>query len=685
MDRLFEYLLVTIKRFGIISLGLVSVQVMASEAKNDLFSMSLEQLMAVTITGSTLTEENSRTVPSAVTVFTYEQIKRMGLDSLDELMNLVPGYQSYRDSTTPLTSSFSSRGRRIAADSAEILMLVDGQRVNEARTSGNVNIMSKFPLEKIERVEFIRGSGSAIYGSNAMLGIINIITRSDVNEVSISYGSFDRYRADVFASKQIGEVKLDFYGNYDTDNGDDYKVQDTFSSNRINTDDPRELAELNFKLHWRDTQINVKYGQLAAENFYVTDRLSNNFNKVEVEYSAASLKQKFEWQSLSSWLVFSYSQSQLFADLQLAAPGALLAASGGASNAGAFSQPDFGKNSEIRMQWHNDWHVDEKSDLQFGFEYRHLDVSEAVTKRNFDLTALANGALPIASSNTFDFAAEIQAKSHRDIFGIYGQYQRQLLKQTQLTLGLRYDHFSSIEGQFSPRIALVHDLNKHHTIKLIYGQAFRAPAENELNLINNSVLLGNQELKPETVTSWDLIWAAQWSQTSFSLGYFENHFDDSIIAADIGGGRLQYQNAIVDTDSKGVELEVAYELNKHWLLRGTYTHIFEQPDSTFREAEQLASLMVNYQQGQWNANLLASYRGKSEMATGGSNSNRMDLDEQWQLNGKLAYVFNSQLQSFVQVKNLLDEELRSPPAGTSLTEGVPRRGREMRVGVTWGF
>ncbi|NIQ15888.1 MAG: TonB-dependent receptor plug domain-containing protein, partial [Candidatus Dadabacteria bacterium] len=61
-----------------------------------------------------------KTVPSAVTVFTHDEIKRMGLDSLDELMNLVPGFQSYRTSSLSLHPSLSSRGRRIGFTASEI-------------------------------------------------------------------------------------------------------------------------------------------------------------------------------------------------------------------------------------------------------------------------------------------------------------------------------------------------------------------------------------------------------------------------------------------------------------------------------------------------------------------------------------------------------------------------------------
>ena len=68
-----------------------------------LFTLSLEELLKVKVTGSTLTPKELKTVPAAVTVFTHKQINNLGMDSLDELMNMVPGFQSYRTSLSPLS------------------------------------------------------------------------------------------------------------------------------------------------------------------------------------------------------------------------------------------------------------------------------------------------------------------------------------------------------------------------------------------------------------------------------------------------------------------------------------------------------------------------------------------------------------------------------------------------------
>ncbi len=140
------------------------------ETMDELLNMSLDEILEMTITGATRTEQTLKDVPSAVTVFTREQIQQLGIDFLDELANLVPGFQSYRMSDASIFNALTSRGHRIGQASAEVLVLIDGQRVEMPWTSGHVLATPKLPLSQIERVEFIRGPGSAVYGSNAMMG-----------------------------------------------------------------------------------------------------------------------------------------------------------------------------------------------------------------------------------------------------------------------------------------------------------------------------------------------------------------------------------------------------------------------------------------------------------------------------------------------------------------------------------
>jgi len=664
---------------------LLTAPVIAQAESHDLFSMSLKELLQVKIVGSTHTEENLKTVPSAVTVFTHGEIKRMGLDSLDELMNLVPGFQSYRSSSSSLVMPFSSRGRRISESGSEVLILVDGQRLEDPGSSGSVLMIPKFPLANIERVEFIRGPGAAVYGSNAMMGVVNITTRVNSNEISLGYGSFNRKQGIILTSQKAGDAVVDVFGRLNTDEGDDYRVLDTFSAGRIDTDDPRKLAELNIKYRWKGTKINFQHYQAEVENFYEVGFLSNSYNQRKTQVDSISLMQEFDWSSVNSWIWLSYNQSNLDISGQFTAPGDLFAVSNPASNEALISESSFRGSNEIRTQWHNDWTISDQNQMQFGVELRQVNEPEKIVKSNYDLAALVNGNFPIDSYGSALLGrTTIQEKSRRDIIGLYTQYQHQVTDMSHLTIGFRYDDFSSIGSQLSSRLGFVHQLNNQHTVKFLYGEAFRAPSENELNLINNGSVLGNPDLKPETVQSWDLIWVAQWQQTGLSLGYFENHFQDSIIQADVGPGPLMFDNKNQDP-TKGVELEVSRAINKDWLLRATYTHISEKPDLSFREADHLVSLLLNYHSGDWNASLIATYQSERKSPTGGSTDNRISLDDYWQLYGKLCYKLNPDIQAFVQVKNLLNEDYVTPSTSADLTEGIKNRGGEFMMGVVWSY
>lgn len=674
-------------RILIISL-LASPVINANQESEDLLSMSLQELLQVEITGSTLTSESFSTVPAAVSVFTHDEISRMGIDTLDELMNLVPGFQSSRSSFSSLIYPFSSRGRRIAQPSAEILVLVDGQRLQDPSTSGSAEVIPKYPLINIQRVEFMRGPGASVYGSNAMMGVINIITRSAENELSVSYGSFNRQQAYMLTSTKLGNANIDVFGHIEKDDGDDYTVQDTFSSNQVDTDDPRKLANLNVKINWQDTQLNIQHSQFKSNNFYEADGISNDFNQRDAMLSSISLKHDFNWKSVSSYARLSYSRSELSISAQLTPPGffnnSIPPESSPLSNDPLLVNPAFDNFTEVLAQIHNNWTMNGKNSLQFGIEFRHLNIPDVIAESNFDVGELANGISPVTYYGSLQPTTTVQAKSSRHIAGLYTQLQHQLLEQTQLTLGLRYDDFSNISSQISPRIGLVQTINSKHNLKLLYGEAFRAPAENELNLQNNVRILGNNELKAETVKSLELIWVAQWEHTGFTMGVFDNNFENSIVQTNIGNGRLQYTNT-KQSGIEGFEFELIHEFNRHWLFRTSYTNIYELPELSFQAASQLASFMLNFQGRKLKANIIATYSDKREMATGGSDSNRIELEDYWQLFAKINFKFSPDMQFYIQAKNLLDENYLTPASNAVLTEGVSNRGREILTGIIWEF
>ena len=140
---------------GLISFSSLSI---AMTPADDLFDIPLNTLSEIIITSATLHEESLRSVPASVAVFSRDQIQKMGITTLTELMNYVPGFQSQRTDNNSVSHGFSARGIRFDGTGREVLVLLDGQRLNSDWNGGVVGVNSLIDLYSAERIEFIHRS-----------------------------------------------------------------------------------------------------------------------------------------------------------------------------------------------------------------------------------------------------------------------------------------------------------------------------------------------------------------------------------------------------------------------------------------------------------------------------------------------------------------------------------------------
>jgi len=297
-----------------------------SHANEDLayLDLSLEQLLDVPVTGSTLTEETLKTVPAAVSVFTREQIDRLGVDYLYELLNLVPGFQFNRNASNGLAYTYSARGRRTTQQSLEVMLLIDGKVVNDPRAGSPDITLPLYPLARIERLEVIRGPGSALYGSSAFTGVINIVTRKQQKSLALAYGSQQRRQLEGFWSQSLGGWDTDVFVHAYKDNGDEFILPDTFSGKPITTSDPRQQLAADLALKRGDTRIDLSFNRANTEDFYQSDNTANGFNANERELWHISFDQGFKWlPNTQSQLVLSYQQFYYDFSLYVTGPGIL--------------------------------------------------------------------------------------------------------------------------------------------------------------------------------------------------------------------------------------------------------------------------------------------------------------------------------------------------------------------------
>ena len=159
-------------------------------ATSGLAGLSLEDLMAVNVVGASKYEQSQRDVAAAVSVISREEIKTFGWRTIDEALASLPGVYVTYDRQY---SYIGVRGFSVPGDyTTRLLIAINGNRLNEPLyDSGPSAHALPIDIDLVERIEFIPGPGGAIYGQNAMLGVVNIVTRSgatvDGGEVSASY------------------------------------------------------------------------------------------------------------------------------------------------------------------------------------------------------------------------------------------------------------------------------------------------------------------------------------------------------------------------------------------------------------------------------------------------------------------------------------------------------------------
>ncbi|NJO92752.1 MAG: TonB-dependent receptor plug domain-containing protein [Chloroflexia bacterium] len=180
------------------------IDIVMTPDMTDLFDLSIEELMDIEITTASKSAEKLSEASSSASVFTKKEINNMGVRTVEDLLNYVPGYCSTRDNEQGNTIRIGVRGKGSAL-SESVLFLVNGHRINDLY-SGGVSIINRLiATENIEQIEVIRGPGSALYGSNAFLGVVNIVTSQNANEVNIAYGTENSREASVsFSGKNKG-------------------------------------------------------------------------------------------------------------------------------------------------------------------------------------------------------------------------------------------------------------------------------------------------------------------------------------------------------------------------------------------------------------------------------------------------------------------------------------------------
>jgi outer membrane receptor protein involved in Fe transport len=458
----------------------------------DVLNMSIEDLMKVNVEsvwGAAGYQQKVTEAPAAVTIVTGDEIRRYGYRSLADVLQNVPGFYVSYDRNY---SYLGVRGFGRPGDyNSRILLLVDGHRAND-NVYDQAMIGTEFPvdIDLIDRVEVIRGPNSSLYVASAFLGVVNVITKRgrDAKNVTAtaelaSYGTLKTRVS--YGNRFPNGLEMLLSGSYYNSQGHDrlyFKEFDTPQTNHgIAQDvDGDQFHQFFANLAWGHFKVQGVYGsrekQIPTASFGTLFDIPGTRTVDARGYLDVDYDHHFggDWGYTGRIHYDSYNYN-----------GAYLydtSSSGGPSQVTNWDF-SFGK------WWGAEFALSKKlfahQTLVVGSEYRD----------NLEQTQINYDAQPYL----------VYLNDHRNsaISGVYAQDEIQIRGNLILDLGLRYDYYSTFGGTTNPRAALIYTPLEKTTIKLLYGQAFRAPNDYEL-YYQGYGYEANPRLRPETVKTMEL-------------------------------------------------------------------------------------------------------------------------------------------------------------------------------------
>jgi outer membrane receptor for ferrienterochelin and colicins len=498
---------------------------------------SLEQLMNIevtTVTGASKYQQELTDAPASVSIITADDIRKAGYRNLAEVLNSV---RSFYITNIRSFYNIGVRGFSPLGDfNTRVLLMVDGYRLNDGLYEA-APLGTDFPVDMdlIDRIEVIRGPGSSLYGTNAFLAVINVITRTgkDIKggELSASGGSFNTWTGRATGGITPGNnVDLLFSGSYRDTAGQQHLSFPEYAATSAGVAhgmDGEDTWDLMAKAAWKNLSLLVLYQN--RDKTVPTAPYGTIFNDPAENIKEDHLLAGLNYNSAGGWADLNarltYNRYAPKSDYPSVFNGAY--ALNRDDNVGEWVDADMFASKAIGD------HL-----LTLGTEFRwqfnlHL--------HNYDVMPPAAGP---------------DLKKDSLVQGYYLQDEYHILKQLILNAGVRIDHYENFGTTTNPRAALIWKPWNTTVLRLSYGEAFRAPNSYELYYGDGITQKGNPNLSPEKNRTFELGWdqfIGENIRTSFS-GYFTRISDLLVQVTDIDGLLVfTNQNKV---ESKGIELGV---------------------------------------------------------------------------------------------------------------------------------
>ena len=557
-----------------IKLSLLSLSILAALTTNAVATeQNTENLDAIVVTASGTTQE-LRDAPASISVVNQAQLRSHPSNRLENALQDIPGV-SVSGSNANRTD-ISIRG--LPADYTFIM--VDGRRQNtrESRPNGNGGFEGGFipPVSAIERIEVVRGPMSSLYGSDAMGGVVNIITKNATKEwtgsVSTGFTVHDKsdfgdgYHGDFFVSGPLVKdiLGLQVYG------GGNYRQEDNLIGASNKNKDQNLNAKLTFTPVDKQTFIfeagrhRLEKDETPGKTIDLTTTRGtsvtpNNPSSTRASRNHWSITHQADWDLMTSELSFS----QEIAKREVSVNGVMNT-----------RKPEIKNNvfdAKFMLPLSNHFFV-------FGGQVQQAKLQDDSVTRVLTKT-LPNGHK--ASRAVFENSKNSVKQS-----ALFLEDRIDIGKDILLTLGSRLDHHEKYGSHWSPRVYAVYHINDNFSLKGGVSKAFKSPSIREISEsyvtsteAGAGVIYGNKDLKPETSVNEEiaLVYTND-NGYNASITLFNTDFKNKLTSHYTGltdpvmkAKLYEYAN-VGRANIKGTEIATHIPFNEHWNVDMSYTY-----------------------------------------------------------------------------------------------------------------
>ncbi len=590
----------------------------------------VETVLEEVVVTATRIEVPAREVASSITLITGEEMERRKEDTVLELLRDVPGLDVVQSGGPGHQTSVFMRG----ANTEHTLVLVDGVEANDPISPGRSYDLEHLTVDNVERIEVVRGPQSTLYGSDAIGGVINIITKRGKGKpggyAQGGGGSFDTYNlgggvsgGNDWANYSVGFSYFDTTGISAASEKDGNREKDGYENATVSTRlgwTPTDSFGLEFMVRLIDAETEIdncggpgcddpNNVQETQQKFFGTQASFSLFEHIwehKVRFSATDHDRDFE------------------NDFDPDHPDSM--------ERGTFD------GTILEVAWQSDVYVHEGHTLTFGVE-----AEEEKGKSTF------------CSESSFGPFESIFPERTATTIGYYFQDHVSFRDRFFTTLGVRVDQHDRFGTKTTYRVASAYVFEGTGTkIKASLGTGFKAPS-----LFHLYSTYGDENLSPEESVGWDVGFEQPLWDTRLIFGatYFGNNFDNLI---DYDVAMSKYVN-VADARSSGVEFFTVARPSEDLTFRATYTNTDTEDETTglnlLRRPRDKFGVNVNYHFAMGNVNLGIVYVGERDDRDFSTfPATRLTLESYTLVSLALSYQVTENVQVSARVDNLLDDD-----------------------------